>query len=90
MSNSLFLALSVRLVPKVSKNFFFSCSVFYFSFFSTFTFLLPSFSSSDSSELLFEALFENMLEKIEPNGIAAPEKFLKVHHYLDFVLDFQM
>ena len=51
-SNKLFLALNVRFVPNVSKNFF----LLLFCFFSTLTVFLEEGSSADSDEelLLFE------------------------------------
>ena len=63
MSISLFLALTVRLVPKVSKAFFF----LEFGFLSTFTFFFSPFEE----ELLSEefSFLPKILEKIAPRGI---------------------
>ena len=61
MSNWLFFALLVKLVPNVSKAFFFLS----LTFLSTLTFFLSEDDSCAPS-----AFSPNILEKIEPNGIA--------------------
>ena len=64
VSNWLFLAFWVKLVPYVSKTFLF------FDFLSTFTFFFSDPEDESSFDILLPSFIPNMLEKIDPNGIA--------------------